>query len=191
MKDRRRLIRAIGVSGGAFVVSSLPSRWSRPVIETVVLPSHAQTTNPAGSTPPPPSPSNDGTGLSIAGELEFRLVWTFNSVDGGPDLDIHVIDPGSTEWFWFNAAYNTNPNLDIDDVGEPSGSGGGPERMYWETAPSGTFQYFVQWFRNQSTATMANWTVFVYANGSLVSTRVGSFTSPPDETNSSVFTITV
>lgn len=41
---RRRLLRAIGGSGVA-LSAVLTSRWQQPVVETVVLPAHAQTTN--------------------------------------------------------------------------------------------------------------------------------------------------
>jgi hypothetical protein len=42
---RRRLLRAVGASGGILAANgNLPARWSRPVIDTVVLPGHAQAT---------------------------------------------------------------------------------------------------------------------------------------------------
>ena len=37
-------------TGGIVLTSQLPAQWSRPVINTVILPAHAQTTTPA---PPP------------------------------------------------------------------------------------------------------------------------------------------
>ena len=45
MKDqsRRNLLRALSV-GGVASAANLPTSWSRPVVESVVLPAHAQTT---------------------------------------------------------------------------------------------------------------------------------------------------
>lgn len=45
--SRRRLLKALTLSGGAVTVSKLPGAWSKPVVDSVVLPAHAQTTAPA------------------------------------------------------------------------------------------------------------------------------------------------
>ena len=39
--DRRKLLAIIGVGGVAAV--AIPSRWSKPIIDSVILPAHAQT----------------------------------------------------------------------------------------------------------------------------------------------------
>ncbi len=45
MKNSRRcLLKALYVGGSAVTVAHLPATWSRPVVESVVLPAHAQTT---------------------------------------------------------------------------------------------------------------------------------------------------
>ena len=42
--SRRKLLKSIAVGTGAVVAGkSLPDSWSRPVVDTVLLPSHAQT----------------------------------------------------------------------------------------------------------------------------------------------------
>lgn len=42
---RRRLLKAVTAGiGGATILPHLPSSWSRPVVESVVLPAHAQST---------------------------------------------------------------------------------------------------------------------------------------------------
>lgn len=42
---RRRLLKALGGAGGAFAAGkSLPETWSRPVVDAVLLPAHAQAT---------------------------------------------------------------------------------------------------------------------------------------------------
>ncbi|HSH42045.1 MAG TPA: hypothetical protein VK973_07970 [Arenicellales bacterium] len=40
---RRRLLRALGGSGGVVLGTILASKWHKPVVEAVVLPAHAQT----------------------------------------------------------------------------------------------------------------------------------------------------
>ncbi len=43
-KGRRRLLKTLGAGGGIVLAGkSLPTEWARPVVETVLLPSHAQT----------------------------------------------------------------------------------------------------------------------------------------------------
>jgi hypothetical protein len=43
-KSRRRLIEAITLGGGVISVTNLTKSWTKPVVESVVLPAHAQTT---------------------------------------------------------------------------------------------------------------------------------------------------
>lgn len=43
--SRRRLLKAILAGGGAVTtVKALPEKWTAPVMKTVILPAHAQTT---------------------------------------------------------------------------------------------------------------------------------------------------
>ena len=50
-EGRRRLLKALAVGGGAVVVgASLPAAWTKPVIESVVLPAHAQASGGAALT---------------------------------------------------------------------------------------------------------------------------------------------
>ena len=50
-EGRRRLLKALAVGGGAVVVgTSLPASWTKPVIESVVLPAHAQASGGAALT---------------------------------------------------------------------------------------------------------------------------------------------
>ena len=42
--SRRKLLKQLAVTGGvAYIASDLPTKWTRPVVEAVVLPAHAQT----------------------------------------------------------------------------------------------------------------------------------------------------
>ena len=58
--SRRRVLKSIAAGSGAVITGkSLPETWTRPVIDTVMLPAHATTTDDSGSagsavtTPPP------------------------------------------------------------------------------------------------------------------------------------------
>ena len=56
-EQRRKLLRSIAVGGGAAITGkSLPASWSNPVIGSVVLPAHAQTS--LVLSPPPQQPQN-------------------------------------------------------------------------------------------------------------------------------------
>ncbi|KAA3630362.1 MAG: hypothetical protein DWQ08_06360 [Proteobacteria bacterium] len=44
--NRRRLLKALTIGGGAVSAANLPTSWKTPVIESVSLPAHAQTTTP-------------------------------------------------------------------------------------------------------------------------------------------------
>jgi len=51
-ESRRKLLKSIAVGTGAVVAGkSLPDMWSRPVVESVLLPAHAQTSAPAALIP--------------------------------------------------------------------------------------------------------------------------------------------
>ena len=43
-KGRRKLLKSVVAGGGAVTVAKmLPDQWARPVVDSVMLPSHAQT----------------------------------------------------------------------------------------------------------------------------------------------------
>lgn len=52
-ESRRKLLKSITAGSGAIVAGkSLPESWSRPVVDSVMLPAHAQTSPPAPSSGP-------------------------------------------------------------------------------------------------------------------------------------------
>ena len=52
-ESRRKLLKTIAAGSGAIVAGkSLPESWSRPVVDSVMLPAHAQTSPPAPSSGP-------------------------------------------------------------------------------------------------------------------------------------------
>jgi hypothetical protein len=54
--SRRKLLERVALGGAAISVTLLPSRWVKPVVETIVVPAHAQVSGPSPSAPLP-SPS--------------------------------------------------------------------------------------------------------------------------------------
>ena len=64
--SRRNLIKSIAGSSGAIIAfKSLPETWTKPAIESVILPAHAETTDNTGSAPggaPTPPPCCDIAG---------------------------------------------------------------------------------------------------------------------------------
>jgi hypothetical protein len=56
--SRRKLLERVALGGAAISVTLLPSEWVKPVVETIVVPAHAQVSGPSPSAPvPSPSPS--------------------------------------------------------------------------------------------------------------------------------------
>ena len=53
--SRRKVIKTLALGGGVTTGTLLfPSEWTKPLVEAVYLPAHAQTTGP---TPPQPTPT--------------------------------------------------------------------------------------------------------------------------------------
>jgi hypothetical protein len=65
--SRRKLLERVALGGAAISVTLLPSKWVKPVVETIVVPAHAQVSGPSPSAPVP-SPSFT-PGLSLTPSL--------------------------------------------------------------------------------------------------------------------------
>ena len=66
--SRRKLLKSIAAGSGAIVAGkSLPESWSRPVVGSVMLPAHAQTSTPT-TEPTPPAPPAGLTGIFLTTE---------------------------------------------------------------------------------------------------------------------------
>lgn len=50
--DRRQLVKTVLI-GGAIATIVLPTKWTKPLIESVVVPAHAQASPPQGTQGPP------------------------------------------------------------------------------------------------------------------------------------------
>jgi len=62
-EGRRKLLKGGVVVGGATVAAamSLPKKWTRPVVEAVIVPANAQTSPPAPTPAPSPAPTPSPT----------------------------------------------------------------------------------------------------------------------------------
>lgn len=76
--SRRRLLKAIG-GGTVAGATLLPGHWSKPIVDTVLLPAHAQTSGPC----------------NVQCGFRVRLSWNnLGSTDA--DLDLEIQTPGGT-----------------------------------------------------------------------------------------------
>lgn len=78
LPSRRRLLKAIG-GGTAAGATLLPGRWSKPVVDAVLLPAHAQTSRPC----------------NVECDFRVRLSWE-GSFQTAADLDLEIQTPGGT-----------------------------------------------------------------------------------------------
>lgn len=79
-------------------------------------------------------------------DITVRLDW--HKLSGDTDIDLHVIDPFGKEIYFENTySYKSGGWLDRDDVYGP-----GPEHIYFEEAPAGTYQVKVHYYDSFSQA---------------------------------------
>lgn len=117
----------------------------------------------------------DGEDLIVGdGELRFTLTW-----ESADDLDLHVVDP-SGERIWFgDASAASGGLLDRDDnVGVCNGDPepGGVENVFWPVggAPVGSYTIEIDNFNDCDDGNTGTWTLFVYQDGSLLTSYTGS-----------------
>jgi len=135
--DRRTLI---GLTGAALVASQLPSEWTKPLINSVILPAHAQTSVQAsivlegfsrslgfceGSSGNLPSPDGDSFSINDADVTAPFFV-------PGADISIETLDELNSIFFFVDVGNANIPDLIIssdnqDDLcaGPHSARGGG------------------------------------------------------------------
>lgn len=71
-----------------------------------------------------------------SGALQISLSW-----DNTADVDLWVTDPSGTRIYWENTSSQTGGSLDRDDT-----DGYGPENIFWENAPDGSYRVEVNHF---------------------------------------------
>lgn len=79
---RRRLIMAIAAAGAAV---SLPARWTRPIVDAVLLPAHAQATG-AASPAGPVKLTISGVSNSCATAVASDTFYLVDDIDQAPEL---------------------------------------------------------------------------------------------------------
>ena len=73
-ESRRKLLKSIAAGSGAIVAGkSLPEKWSRPVVDSVLLPAHAQT-SPTPPADTPPAINGVFTNFSNGTSNDFKLL---------------------------------------------------------------------------------------------------------------------
>jgi hypothetical protein len=53
--SRRRAMKVLGAGGVVAATLMLPSKWTKPVVESIIVPAHAQASAPPTSTAPLPT----------------------------------------------------------------------------------------------------------------------------------------
>jgi len=129
--------------------------------------------------------NGEGEDPGARGNPTFTITWSYDgdSQSEGPDIDIWVVDPREQTLSTSRDGYSLGPTpqggrIDYDDQGATGpGDGGGPERVYWPLgeASHGTYTYGVRYYAGTGTA---HYTLRVYKNGNLYTTKTGTLTCP-------------
>jgi len=95
--------------------------------------------------------------LKKASDITVRLDW--HKLSGNTDIDLHVVDPFEEEIYFAHSRSQSGGWLDRDDVVGP-----GPEHIYWENAPAGTYKVKVHYYDSKSMA-VTTYKVTINVNG--------------------------
>jgi hypothetical protein len=89
-ESRRKLLKSIAAGSGAIVAGkSLPDSWSRPIVESVLLPAHAQTSGE--EEPPTPSSGCTGGTPTPGTNLPFNVAPLFEvTINPAPITDYQI-----------------------------------------------------------------------------------------------------
>lgn len=128
---RRRVLAAIAVGGGT-AAGMLPARWSKPLVESVMLPAHAQASAAPQPDPPPPPVVTLPGGFALNGITAVVYIdpWSRTSslslagpAEPGQLAALAIEDPGNGD---FAAVSNTQDFTlvnGIDRVQDPADAG--------------------------------------------------------------------
>lgn len=94
-ENRRKLLKSIAAGSGAVIAGkSLPESWSKPVVDSVMLPAHAQT-SPSPCTPCLAAATycvGGGNGsIEVAVAVDGTVTVTYSAFSSGPQSD--NVDP--------------------------------------------------------------------------------------------------
>lgn len=91
-EPRRRLLKTVAAGGGALGLGALPGKWAKPMVASVILPAHAQTSGCIGTLANCPDgylhtyndsgPLTQGT-VTLTGNFPPGITYTNGSLDGG------------------------------------------------------------------------------------------------------------
>ena len=97
-ESRRKLLKSIAAGSGAIVAGkSLPDKWTAPVVDTVMLPAHAQT-SPAPTTTAAPTTTVEPCGTLTITSITRGQGDAQQPFSCGDDTDAHILN------FSFNVA---------------------------------------------------------------------------------------
>jgi len=137
-QSRRRLLKSIAAGSGAVIAGkSLPESWLKPVVESAVLPLHAD------SSPPEPEPS-EPVGCEAGGVLP--TVTTTSATDGFVNAINgagNVTNEGSCPVTERGIVYSTSQDPTLADLSASSGAGPGAFSINDAPAP-GNMTYYLR-----------------------------------------------
>ena len=136
--DRRKIVKSLAVGTGAVITGkALPETWSKPLVDAVMLPAHAATTNDTGST------AVETTGATITTTVApgttgkprtaYTVSCTYTPFGGLPDHAVslqfrHLIEPDPVEDLTIRRTVYCNGVPDtvrpIDDYIKPAATDG-------------------------------------------------------------------
>jgi hypothetical protein len=112
-KSRRKLLKSIAAGSGAIVAGkSLPESWTKPVVDSVILPVHAETSPPVGeATTYSESLTQNTTFNAAGGPLTFNFDVTGFTPTGPGTISVEVFGD-----FGNYAAENVTVQVDGTDI---------------------------------------------------------------------------
>ena len=90
------------------------------------------------------------------GVVKITLIW-----DNYADIDLHCIDPAGDHIYYANMYSSTGGFLDYDNT-----EAYGPENIYFNPAPAGTYRVFIHYFAENYGIRSVNYMVAVFQNNS-------------------------
>ena len=100
--SRRRALQILGLGGAVAATIALPGKWTRPIVESIVVPAHAQSSPRATTTTQSKSDIRLKRDIKAVGELDnglmlyrFRYRWSETVYVGVMAQEVLEVDPGA------------------------------------------------------------------------------------------------
>ena len=124
-ESRRKILKSIVAGSGAVIAGkSLPENWTKPVVDSVTLPAHAQTSvaPPQACTPDPIEvTTNDGIGINFDGNSCSTYIGSGTSDIQSADTMLYI-DNDQTEFDLHGPNYGANWGVGPDINNQPPGT---------------------------------------------------------------------